>query len=66
MRATAATKLNELSSRSHAVCIIVVEQSETVLLPSTWPPVAADATSDAGACVGRWVGRAGGREGEGY
>jgi kinesin family protein 3/17 len=31
-RATASTKMNEISSRSHAVFIVIVEQSETVYL----------------------------------
>lgn len=34
MRATGSTKLNELSSRSHAVFIIIAEQSETTYVVS--------------------------------
>ena len=35
MRATGSTKMNELSSRSHAVFIIIAEQSETTYVDST-------------------------------
>ena len=35
MRATGSTKMNELSSRSHAVFIIIVEQSETTYVDSS-------------------------------
>mmetsp|Transcript_3747 Transcript_3747/g.5684 ORF Transcript_3747/g.5684 Transcript_3747/m.5684 type:complete len:1075 (+) Transcript_3747:68-3292(+) len=41
MRATGSTKLNEISSRSHAVFIIIAEQSELVLVNSDDEPVEA-------------------------
>lgn len=45
-RATGATKLNEVSSRSHAVCIIIVEKCTTVVeggVGAVWPARAAAA-----------------------
>jgi kinesin family protein 3/17 len=35
VRATGATKMNEISSRSHAVFIIIVEQNETEMSSKT-------------------------------
>ena len=36
VRATGATRMNEISSRSHAIFIIIVEQSETVEAPGSF------------------------------
>jgi kinesin family protein 3/17 len=41
-RATASTKMNEISSRSHAVFIVIVEQSETAYLDEHGDELAAD------------------------
>lgn len=38
-RATGATKLNAISSRSHAVCVIIVERSTVLPDAVTNPPV---------------------------
>jgi kinesin family protein 3/17 len=58
-RATASTKMNEISSRSHAVFIVIVEQSETAYLDEHGDELAADdferrlkAGADAGGAAG--------------
>ncbi|RHY02809.1 hypothetical protein DYB36_005218 [Aphanomyces astaci] len=42
MRATGSTKMNEISSRSHAVFIIIAEQSQTTYVDTTGKEVAPD------------------------
>jgi kinesin family protein 3/17 len=43
MRATGSTKMNELSSRSHAVFIIIAEQSETTYVDESGRTIEAEA-----------------------
>jgi hypothetical protein len=44
-RATGATKMNEVSSRSHAVCMVIVEKCTTNLLPGSGDSAAAAAAA---------------------
>lgn len=49
-RATGATKMNEVSSRSHAVCIIIVEKCTTILNASNNTDASSAAAAAAMAC----------------
>jgi hypothetical protein len=49
-RATGATKMNEVSSRSHAVCIIIVEKCTTILNATNNTDASAAAAAAAMAC----------------